>query len=91
MELLPVAFCLFFINSVFISFSTYLIVRLLRFKEQRFCRQGAGTARPAFDRRFIILTIIPSIYTAYKVVNQSLFRRYAQQFITQEMRFDSAR
>ena len=83
------AFYLFFINSVFISFSTYLIVRLLRFKSKDFVDKARELRVRRLIAVFIILTIIPSIYTAYKVVNQSLFERYAQQFITQEMRFDN--
>ena len=83
------AFYLFFINSVFISFSTYLIVRVLGFKTKDF----VDPARERKVRRliavFIILTIIPSIYTAYRVVNQSIFERNAQQFVNQEMRFDN--
>ncbi|MCO6480743.1 MAG: DUF389 domain-containing protein [Phaeodactylibacter sp.] len=83
------AFYLFFINSVFISFSTYLIVRLLGFKTKDF-------VDPARERRvkqsiavLIILTIIPSTYTAYRVVSQSIFERNAQQFVNKEMRFDN--
>lgn len=83
------AFYLFFINSVFISLSTYLIVRLLGFRTKDF-------VDPARERRvrrlialFIIATIIPSIYTAYKVVSQSLFENNAQRFVNKEMRFDN--
>lgn len=83
------AFYLFFINSVFISFSTYLIVRLLRFKTKDFVDAARERRVKQSIAVFIILTIIPSIYTAYRVVNQSIFERNAQQFISQELRFDN--
>ncbi|MCO6486819.1 MAG: DUF389 domain-containing protein [Phaeodactylibacter sp.] len=83
------AFYLFFINSVFISFSTYLIVRLLRFKTKDFVDAARERRVKQSIAVFIILTIIPSVYTAYRVVKQSIFERNAQQFISQEMRFDN--
>ena len=83
------AFYLFFINSVFISFSTYLIVRVLGFKTKDFVDPAQERKVRRLIAVFIILTIIPSIYTAYRVVNQSIFERNAQQFVNQEMRFDN--
>ncbi|MCB0587675.1 MAG: DUF389 domain-containing protein, partial [Phaeodactylibacter sp.] len=83
------AFYLFFINSVFISFSTYLIVRLLGFKTKDFVDPARERRVKQYIAVFIILTVIPSIYTAYKVVNQSIFERNAQQFVSQEMQFDN--
>ena len=83
------AFYLFFINSVFISFSTYLIVRVLGFRTKDFVDQARERRVRRYIAVFIILTIIPSIYTAYNVVRQSIFERNAQQFVYQEMRFDN--
>ncbi|MCB9266996.1 MAG: TIGR00341 family protein [Lewinellaceae bacterium] len=83
------AFYLFFINSVFISFSTYLIVRVLGFRTKDFVDQYRERRVRRLIAVFIILTIIPSIYTTYRVVNQSIFERNAQQFVNQEMRFDN--
>jgi len=84
------AFYLFFINSVFISFSTYLIVRLLGFKTKDFVDRAREQKVRRLIAVFIILTIIPSTYTAYKVVRQSIFERHAQQFVNKEMRFDNS-
>ncbi|MCB0631702.1 MAG: TIGR00341 family protein [Lewinella sp.] len=85
------AFYLFFINSVFISFSTYLIVRLLGFKSKNFDDATAGRERRVKRYIYILvfLTIIPSVYTAYTVVNQSLFEQNANLFVNQELKFDN--
>lgn len=83
------AFYLFFINSVFISFSTYLIVRLLAFKPKEFVDQVRERKVKRYIFILVFLTVIPSVYTAYNVVNESLFERQANLFVDQELRFDN--
>ncbi|UXP33897.1 DUF389 domain-containing protein [Reichenbachiella agarivorans] len=76
------AFYLFFINSVFISVSTFLIVRFLKFRKNQF-------ESPAIEKRvktsilvFVIVTIIPSVYLAYNVVRGTIFEQNAKNFIS---------
>ncbi len=83
------AFYLFFINSVFISFSTYLIVRVLNFKTKEFVDSKRELQVKRYIAIFIILTIIPSIYTAYTVVAESFFQRNAKMFIQRELQFEN--
>lgn len=83
------AFYLFFINSVFISFSTYLIVRLLKFKPKEFVDPARETKVRRYILLFIFLTVIPSIITAYLVVSESLFERQANLFVQAELKFDN--
>ncbi len=81
------AFYLFFINSVFISLSTYLIVKVLRFRQKEFLDPDREKRVKRSIMIFAILTIIPSIWTGVKVVRESIFTRNAQNFINQEMEF----
>lgn len=83
------AFYLFFINSVFISFSTYLIVRLLKFKPKEFVDPARERRVKRYIYLFIILTVLPSILTAYLVVSESLFERQANLFIQNELQFEN--
>lgn len=75
------ALYLFCINCVFISLSTYLIVRLLRYRKKQF----EDPAREAKVKRYIALivlaTIIPSIYTALNVVKKTVFEQHCESFV----------
>lgn len=83
------AFYLFFINSVFISFSTYVIVRLLAFKPKEFVDPSRESKVKRYIFILVFLTVIPSIYTAYTVVNESLFQQNANLFVNQELKFEN--
>lgn len=85
------AFYLYFINSVCIILATLLIVRFLKYRKKQF-------DDPAQERRVkslitisAIITIIPSIYLGYQVVDRSIFQSNAQRFINQELTFENAR
>ncbi len=84
------AFYLFFINSVFISFSTYLIVRVLGYKQKEFVDEARKLKMKRYIYLFVLLTIIPSVYTAYQVVIKSLFEQNVNQFVNQELNFENA-
>lgn len=83
------AFYLFWINSVFISLSTYIIVRALRFKPKEFLDPKREQRVKRYVALFIIATIIPSIYTAVKVVQETLFKRDVNNFIDHELVFNN--
>ncbi len=83
------AFYLFFINSVFISLSSFIIVRFLKF-------QKIVLLDPAKERRvrryiliFVAITVIPSVVMAYNIVTQSLVDKKIQEFISNEFEFDN--
>lgn len=85
------AFYLFFINSVFISFSTYLIVRLLDFSQKEFVDPVREKRIKQYIYLFILLTVIPSIYTGYQVVKDNLFDRRVSKFIHEEFNFEKTK
>ncbi len=79
------AFYLFFINSVFISVATWLIVRALGFH----LKEYVDAQRALRVRRFVvlvaILTMIPSVPTAIRIVRASVFERNARTFVQNEL------
>ncbi|MDW3646780.1 MAG: TIGR00341 family protein [Bacteroidia bacterium] len=82
------AFYLFFINSVFISLSTYLIVRALRYSPKEFMDEARERKVKRYIALLAILTIIPSVFTGWNMVRQSIFKRNANEFISQELNFE---
>ncbi|MGB3618109.1 MAG: TIGR00341 family protein, partial [Catalinimonas sp.] len=84
------AFYLFFINCVFISLSTFLLVRYLKFPTKQFVDPRRKQHVKTMITVFAVLTILPSVWTAYRVVRKSLFERHAQQFIDTELQFEGA-
>lgn len=82
------AFYLFFINSVFIGFATLLIVRYLKFKPVGFVDPAMAKRARNYVTLFVVLTMIPSIWIAYSVVQESLFKNRALQFIQEYVEAD---
>lgn len=81
------AFYLFFINSVFISLSTYLIVRFMKFPKKEFLDPNREKTVKRYITIFTLLTIIPSIYLAYNIVTRTFWEKNAKQFVLTEMDF----
>lgn len=81
------AMYLFFINSVFISLATYMIVRFMKFHKKEFLD-------PLRERKVkrsivfvVLITIIPSIIMAFNIVNRTFIEKNVQQFINNELNF----
>lgn len=85
------AFYLYFINSVFISLATFIIVRFLKYPRKEFINAVRARQVKSWIAFFVIITIIPSTYLAYQTVRQSIFERNAMRFISQELKFDNTR
>ncbi len=85
------AFYLFFINSVFISLSTFLIVRFLKYPKKQFMDQQREKRVKSYIIAFVIITVIPSVYLGLQVVQQSIFERNASIFLDQELTFEKSR
>lgn len=82
------AFYLYFINSVFISFGTYLGVRTMHFRQKEFVDKN----REQFVRRSIVfvvlLTLLPAVYLTYGIVKSTLYEVAANRFISNELSFE---
>jgi uncharacterized hydrophobic protein (TIGR00271 family) len=81
------AFYLFFINSVFISLSTFLIVRFMGYPKKHFMDAKREKRVHAYITIFTILTLIPSVYLAYGIVKKTIWNEQARQFVAIEMQF----
>jgi hypothetical protein len=79
------AFYLFFINSVFISLSTFLIVRFLKFPQINFVDLKLEKKIKRYVYLILIFTIIPSIYLGYNIVQKSIFENKINLFIKNEI------
>ena len=78
------AFYLFFINSVFISVSTFLIVRFLKYPKKKFEDEATERRVKSYILAFVLFTLIPSVYLAYNVVQRTLFEQNARNFVNVE-------
>lgn len=78
------AFYLYLINSVFISISTFLIVRYLKFKAVNHVDPLTAKKIKNWIGMIAILTILPSLYLAYYFVKNEIFKQNANQFLTEE-------
>ncbi|MEM9325889.1 MAG: TIGR00341 family protein [Bacteroidota bacterium] len=82
------AFYLFFINSVFISVATFLIVRFLGYPKKKFEDPGSEARVKRYIAVFVIITLVPSVYLAYHLVQRTLFNQNARNFIANEFVFE---
>ncbi|MDW3196077.1 MAG: DUF389 domain-containing protein [Cytophagales bacterium] len=82
------AFYLFFINSVFITVATFLIVRFLKYPRKKFEDPGMEVRVKRYISFFVIITIIPSVYLAYHLVQRTLFEQNARYYISTAFDFD---
>lgn len=84
------AFYLFFINTVFIAIATFIVVRFLKYRKKVFL----DPARERQVRRYIliivIVTMVPSVILALRIVRQSLFETAADRYVAAVMHFPKA-
>lgn len=81
------AFYLFCINAVFISVSTFVVVRLLKFSKRTFLDKQKELRIKRIITTIVLITIIPSIIIAYFTVQKILFEQRAVEFIKNEFQF----
>lgn len=81
------AMYLFFINSVFISLATYLIVRFMKFHKKEFLDSLTEKKVKRSIVFVVLITIIPSIIMAFNIVNRTFIEKNVQQFINNELNF----
>ncbi len=77
------AFYLFFINSFFIAFATFIMVRFLDFPESRYMDDSRLNAVKRMIYAFAILVMIPSVVIAINLVRESAFNSQAIKFVNE--------
>ncbi len=81
------ALYLFFINSVFISVATYVMVRFLKFRKKEFVDPVKEMRVKRTIAIIVIITIIPSVIIAYSIVQKTVLEKNINNFITNELNF----
>lgn len=78
---------LFVINSIYIAFATFIGVKLMKYHGN----DGADTVRARRVRRIVytlaVLTMLPSIYLTYNMLQTDKFQHLAGTFVREECRF----
>lgn len=78
------AFYLFFINSVFIGLATLITVRVLKFPYKLMPDEQAATKTKRIVAVLIGITLVPSVYFGYDIVQQQRFTKRANTFVERE-------
>lgn len=79
------AFYLFTINGVFIALSSAIIVRAFHVTQKRFIDERAATRVRRYLSAIVTLTVLPSLYLAYQLVGEEIFKSKAAQFVQEEL------
>tara|TARA_B100000524_G_scaffold22647_4_gene11543 strand:- start:18448 stop:19812 length:1365 start_codon:yes stop_codon:yes gene_type:complete len=79
------AFYLFFINTVFISLATLLTARLLKFPQKQQLDEKLSKRTNRIILAITVLTIVPSIYFGYTMVQQDRYMQKAIRFVKSEI------
>lgn len=83
------AFYLFIINTVFIALATFIISRLLKFPYKHLHNERSDKRAKRIVWSVVIITLVPSIYLGYDLVQQDRFNKNANTFITNEAHFSN--
>ena len=82
------AFYLFLINSVFIALSTWLIVKYLKFPLATYMNKERQKKVQRYIWIISLLIIIPSGFTFWNTIQESIFENNAERFVTENFEFD---
>ena len=81
------ALYLFIINTVFIALATFVTVRLLNFPSKHLTTEKAERKAHRIIIAVAVITMLPSIYFAYDIIQQNKFMQQANMFIDLEGNF----
>lgn len=88
------AFYLFFINSFFISLSTFTIIRLMGIPRKTYVDEF-GIEREEKTKKWIIaiaiVTVMPSLVLGYQLVKDSFIETNINKYVEKEFLFDQTR
>lgn len=85
------ALYLFLLNSIFISLATVVTVRYLKYPKKVFVNPDRERKVKWYITFFIVITIIPSIFMAYRVTMRSIFTTNAVSFVSDNFDFENTR
>ncbi len=75
------ALYLFFINGIFISITTMIVVRYLKFPKKSYIDETTEKKARMAIVALVLVTMIPSIYVAINVIHEAVFTQQAKAFM----------
>lgn len=81
------AFYLYFINTVFISLATYVVVRILKYPKKQFIDKQREKVVTRYVGVIVFFTIVPSVYLSYNLVKKTYLNEQVHSFIAAELAF----
>ena len=81
------AFYLYFINTVFISLATYVVVRLLKYPKKVFLNKQREKIVTRYVGVIVFFTIVPSLFLSYNLIRASYFNDRVRTFVADELSF----
>ena len=82
------AFYLYFINTVFIAFTTCLGARFMKYHRKEYVNREQMKRVIYYVISIIIITIIPASYMTWNIIKQSVFENNIEQFIAKELQYN---
>ena len=77
------AMYLFIINTIFIALATFLVIKYLRFPMVRYANSRRRRRIARIASGVGLLVMLPAGYTFYMAFNESLFKKQAQEFLSE--------
>ena len=81
------AFYLYFINTVFISLATFVVVRLLKYPKKVFLDKQREKIVTRYVGIIVFFTIVPSNFLRYNLFRSSYFYVRVRNFVSEELTF----
>jgi len=79
------AFYLYFINTVFIAFTTCIGVRLLHFHRKKFVDREKMKRVNYYIISIVIITMLPASYMTWNIIKQSVTENNVEKFVRDEL------
>ena len=80
------AFYLYFINTVFIAFTTCIGVRLLHFHRKKFVDREKMKRVNYYIAGILLITMIPAGYMTWRIIKQSVIENNIENFLRNEIK-----
>ena len=81
------AFYLYFINTVFIALSTFVGVRMLRFRRKQFVDAARFSKVKRYIIGIVVLTMLPAAYMTVQIIRESVLDSNMRKFTKNELTF----
>lgn len=82
------ALYLFFINAIFITLATYLMVKYLKFKQAEYMDEARERKNRKIISAVVILVAIPSVWSAFTMIQSNNFEQRVSSFVSENKTWD---